>query len=108
LGYSLGGPLQSEAGSVVQRGEFRVSDIWLDSFSGRELLATTLDVAEGDSGGPVLNSSGQVVGIIFAGSSGRRGPTSFADDLTELRQLIDQRPNDSGTSRCADGRVDIR
>lgn len=110
LGYAGGGPLQNEAGTVSERGEFQVSDIWLSSYSARELLETNLAVRGGDSGGPVLNADNQVVGVIFGGSSRRRraGSVAFADDVTELTQFLAERPHAEGTDRCSDGRIDIQ
>lgn len=107
LGYAGGGPLQDEAGTVSDRGAFQVSDIWLSSYSSRELLATNLAVRGGDSGGPVLNADSQVVGVIFGGSSRRRRSVAFADDVTELTKFLAERPQAEGTDRCPDGRIDI-
>jgi S1-C subfamily serine protease len=44
------------------------------------LIQTDAEISPGDSGGPLANSSGQVVGMITAGSTGRfrQGPSSAA------------------------------
>jgi S1-C subfamily serine protease len=108
LGYADGGPLRTIAGSVTDRGQFQVSDIWFADYSPRELLATNLAVRGGDSGGPVLDAKQEVVGVVFAGSARRRHAEAFADDVTELTQFLAARPAPVGTDRCADDRVDIQ
>lgn len=60
VGYPLGGPLTITEGTVVDRvdgGRFDVPG---------DVLRMTARVEPGNSGGPVLNASGDVVGIVFA------------------------------------------
>ena len=45
------------------------------------LIAATLPLAPGDSGGPVLDSDGEVVGVAVAISVGPEGVSSFATPL---------------------------
>jgi S1-C subfamily serine protease len=60
VGYPLGGELTLSAGSVVDRvdgGDFGVPG---------DVLRVTAHVLPGNSGGPLLDGSGRVVGIVYA------------------------------------------
>jgi S1-C subfamily serine protease len=48
------------------------------------LLNSTLRTASGDSGGPVVNAKGELVGV----TSGGNGSDSFAVDVTEVREFV--------------------
>lgn len=58
------------------------------------LLETSASISPGDSGGAIVNGSGQVVGMITAGSSGgrRRGSTivGYAVPANAAAQVVDQ------------------
>ena len=53
----------------------------LSSSFPKNLIAATLPLAPGDSGGPVLDSDGEVVGVAVAVSVGPEGISSFATPL---------------------------
>ncbi len=56
---------------------------------GRELIQTDLTINEGNSGGPLLNKEGRVVGIIHGYLKGSNG-INFAIPIDELSQLMAQ------------------
>jgi S1-C subfamily serine protease len=53
------------------------------------LIETDADVVSGDSGGPLLNGSGQVVGIDTAASSGSRDVTGYAIPISSALKIAD-------------------
>lgn len=72
----LGGTPRASAGRIVATGQ---SVTALDQISGTvekltNLIATTADVASGDSGGPLMDARGRVVGMNAAGAGDRRVP----------------------------------
>ena len=54
------------------------------------LIETDADVVSGDSGGPLKNSSGQVVGIDTAASSGSSDITGYAIPITTALSVAEQ------------------
>ena len=64
-------------------------DIYGDIGGGRDALLLEGSVARGNSGGPVVDEDGAVVGVMFANSRGDAG-TSFAVQAGELRALLDE------------------
>ena len=57
----------------------------------RSALGLAADIRRGDSGAPVVDSAGEVEGIVFAASSSGP-PTGWAVDASELRGLLDGQP----------------
>jgi S1-C subfamily serine protease len=53
------------------------------------LIETDADVVSGDSGGPLLNSAGQVVGIDTAASSGVRDVTGYAIPISSAVRIAE-------------------
>ena len=70
--------------------KINIEDIYTDEVVQRTGLEFDGDVIVGQSGGPVVNASGEVIGIIYATSKGRKA-VGFATDDTELRELIADR-----------------
>ena len=67
-----------------------IEDIYRDEVVQRAGLEIDGDVVVGQSGGPVIDASGEVIGIIYATSKDRNA-VGFATDDTELRDLIKAR-----------------
>ncbi|MDA3030829.1 MAG: trypsin-like peptidase domain-containing protein [Actinomycetota bacterium] len=70
--------------------KINIEDIYTDEVVQRTGLEFDGDVIVGQSGGPVVNASGEVIGIIYATSKDRKA-VGFATDDTELRELIADR-----------------
>jgi S1-C subfamily serine protease len=65
-GYPYGGPFVSLQVGVDQVGTVNVENIYGTSSTPREIYSLAANVQEGDSGGPLLTTSGVVAGVIFA------------------------------------------
>lgn len=65
-----------------------------ESLSG--LIEVSSDVVSGDSGGPLRDSSGDVIGIITAASSGSSAVTGYAINIDKALRIADQ--IESGTA----------
>lgn len=76
--------------SVTRLLKINIEDIYADEVVQRTGLEVDADVVVGQSGGPVINSNGDVIGIIYATSKDRNG-VGFATDHTELSKLIKAR-----------------
>jgi S1-C subfamily serine protease len=70
--------------------KINIEDIYTDEVVQRTGLEVDGDVIVGQSGGPVVDASGEVIGIIYA-TSKDRDAVGFATDHTELRELIEAR-----------------
>ncbi|MDE0749290.1 MAG: trypsin-like peptidase domain-containing protein [Acidimicrobiales bacterium] len=62
-------------------------DIYGEPGSGRDALLLDGSVAYGNSGGPIIDGSGTVVGVVFANTRGGEG-TSFAVQVGEVHVLL--------------------
>lgn len=65
-GYPYGGPFTMGSASVRSVGTVLVPDIAGQGQHPRDTYALTATVRPGNSGGPVLDAAGQVVGVVFA------------------------------------------
>ncbi|MDE3204650.1 MAG: MarP family serine protease [Acidobacteriota bacterium] len=66
----------------------------------RAILVLAASLAHGDSGGALVDTSGQVIGVAFAISANSPG-TAYAIDSSELRQaLTEPRNPDASTGHC--------
>lgn len=77
-GYPNAGPLEVTAARI--RGPVTATgmDLYGVSQAKRDILVIAGDVIPGDSGGAVLSSTGEVVGVIFAASVDGDGHTAYA------------------------------
>jgi S1-C subfamily serine protease len=65
-----------------------IEDIYVDEVVERTALEISGSVTGGDSGGPVLDADGDVVGIVYANSRGR-DQVGFATDQRELAAILE-------------------
>jgi S1-C subfamily serine protease len=68
LGYPQDGPFDIVAGRIRSEQHLRSPDIYGEGAVIREVYSMRGTVRPGNSGGPVLDSRGQVVGMVFAAS----------------------------------------
>lgn len=86
------GQLVAASGSVIATGQSITvqSDSGSGSESLKNLIEVSADVVSGDSGGPVLNSSGDVIGMATAASSGTANVTGYAIPITTASSIANQ------------------
>ncbi|OMH34422.1 MarP family serine protease [Tersicoccus sp. Bi-70] len=97
-GYPLGGPYQAKPAGVQSRGSVRIPDIYGTGTSSREVYQLSADVQQGNSGGPLLDTRGRVVGMVFA-KSRENVPVGYALTLAQVRSVVDG----AGTSEVSTG-----
>ncbi len=87
LGYPENGPYTAEPARI---GETR-STVSEDSYGNgpvtRTIIALAGDVRSGNSGGPLVDSRGRVVGVVFAATTGGR-PGGFAIPAEQVREAV--------------------
>ncbi|MCC7128557.1 MAG: MarP family serine protease, partial [Microbacteriaceae bacterium] len=88
-GYPYGGPFQSSPARVDRVFTVRVNDIYGANPAPLEVYQLAAEVHEGNSGGPLLDSSGRVTGLVFAKSANTSG-VGYALTMAELEPVADQ------------------
>jgi len=91
-GYPFGGPFTSGPARVLSSGSERVDDIYGDTDNPRDVYALAADVQQGNSGGPLLSTDGEVAGVIFAKSADTAN-LGFAMTNDEVAPVVAQAPD---------------
>ena len=91
-GYPFGGPFTSGPARVLSSGSERVDDIYGDTDNPRDVYALAADVQQGNSGGPLLSTDGEVAGVIFAKSADTAN-LGFAMTNDEVAPVASQAPD---------------
>jgi S1-C subfamily serine protease len=81
LGYPGGGPLVATAGTVGSPRTVIAPDAYDRGLHPRRVVPIRGSVRKGESGGPVLDSDGEVVGMIFGGARDGRGGFAIPVDV---------------------------
>ena len=92
VGYPLGGHLEFVRGDVVDYAR-------LDSADGPRVLRLSAEIWPGNSGGPVLDDDGRVVGVVFAIERGT--DYALAVPVSQLHELLDRGPGAAPAPTCA-------
>jgi S1-C subfamily serine protease len=104
-GFPLDGPYRLDAARVREVVRARGSDIYGSPGTSREVYSLFARVRPGNSGGPLLSGSGDVVGVIFAKSLDDNS-TGYALTLDEARPVLDaaaSATNPVSTGPCVAG-----
>ena len=104
-GYPYGGQFASSAAEVLSVDTASVADIYAEGENPREVYALATTVIEGDSGGPLLDLDGQVIGVVFARSADTEN-LGYAMTMAELDPLAAQAADMSKqvvAGRCVGG-----
>lgn len=87
IGYPAGGPLQVNGAVVASRATVSIANIYGDNPGRLSVYQLTAKVAQGNSGGPLVDSAGEAVGMIFAKSRGN-DDVGFALSLEEIQNAL--------------------
>ena len=89
LGDPFGDEVSASAGIVSATGRDVAGSLVPDRAMGfRTFLSTDARIHRGNSGGPVLDASGQVVGVAVA-TGERPGEVSFAIPINRIKEVVD-------------------
>jgi S1-C subfamily serine protease len=104
LGYPLDGAFDAEPGRIGQTESVRTQNAYGEGHIQRSITALRGRVRPGNSGGPMVDSSGRVVATVFASITGTRRAGGFAvPNALVQRQLAKARRSRAvvGTGHCA-------
>lgn len=103
LGYPLDGPYTATAGRIRSEITLQGPDIYDSRTVRRDVFTVRAQVRSGNSGGPLVNPAGEVVGVVF-GASVEDSDTGFTLTTKQVSAVIDAAPTLSarvGTGACA-------
>jgi S1-C subfamily serine protease len=90
-GYPLGGPFLSSPAAIESVSTINTPDIYGTNPGPRQVYYLAANVQEGNSGGPVLDSNGQVAGVVFARSATSTS-LGFAMTTQDLAPVVAEGP----------------
>lgn len=104
-GYPLGGPFQLRAAAIANEGPLMIPDIYGANPAAAQVYQLAGNVQQGNSGGPLLDTSGHVVGVVFAKATSAAN-VGFAFTLDELAPVAAAAPSLSAqvsSGHCTSG-----
>ena len=103
LGYPQDGPFDIETGRIRATQRLRSPDIYGDGAVIRDVFSIRGLVRPGNSGGPIVDSAGQVAGVVFAASV-TDDDTGYALTADQVRDAADEgsaSDTEQSTEGCA-------
>lgn len=103
LGYPEDGPFRPDPARIMRLREARGEDIYLQSTVLREIYSFTGLVRRGNSGGPLVDAQGRVLGVVFAAAADD-ATTGYALTWAEVADSARAGATSSdrvGTGNCA-------
>ncbi|WP_433801201.1 MarP family serine protease [Actinomycetospora sp. CA-084318] len=100
LGYPLDGPFSSSPAKIRQRIQLRGPDIYDSQTVTRDVYTIRGTVKSGNSGGPLVNPQGEVIGVVF-GAAVDQGDTGFVLTADQVRAALNAAQ--SSTARVSTG-----
>ncbi|GAA5164990.1 MULTISPECIES: MarP family serine protease [Amycolatopsis] len=103
LGYPLDGPYTATAGRIRNEITLQGPDIYDSRTVRRDVFTVRAQVRSGNSGGPLVNPQGEVVGVVF-GASVEDPDTGFTLTAQQVAPVIEAAPTLSArvsTGSCA-------
>jgi S1-C subfamily serine protease len=103
LGFPLDGPFDAQSARIRDVRDITGPDIYDSSDVTREIYTIRALVRSGNSGGPLVAPSGEVLGVIFAAAADdpNTGFAVTADEATAVAQAGTERTAATGTGSCA-------
>jgi len=101
LGYPQDGPFDIEPGRIRAKQTLRSPDIYGDGAVIRDVYSIRGLVRPGNSGGPLVDSAGEVVGVVFAASV-TDDDTGYALTADQVRNAADE-GSTSETEKSTEG-----
>ncbi len=103
LGYPQDGPYDVQVGRIRSEDRLRSPNIYGDGSVIREVFAVRGLVRPGNSGGPIVDSDGDVVGVVFAASvtDDETGYALTAEQVEESAEDGENSSDEVSTGDCA-------
>jgi S1-C subfamily serine protease len=102
LGYPGGGPFSAQPAIVAEHFTALGRDIYEEDQTRRDVYALRSDIEPGNSGGPLLDKTGRVIGVIFARST-VYDKVGYALSSPVVKQVVasaQNQPSSAGSLRC--------
>lgn len=103
-GYPGGGGFTASPSAILEQLDARGRDIYGKSFTNRSVYELKADIVSGNSGGPLIDKNGTVIGLVFA-ESATYDDIGYALTMGAVQQGIDQairRDQVVDTASCAE------
>jgi S1-C subfamily serine protease len=92
LGYPLDGPYTASPARIRQRISLQGPNIYEDKKVSRDVFTVRATVKSGNSGGPLVDTNGQVIGVVF-GAAVDDPETGFVLTANEVVDEVNAAPN---------------
>ncbi|HZG91091.1 MAG TPA: MarP family serine protease [Pseudonocardia sp.] len=103
VGYPLDGPFTATAGKIRQQINLRGPDIYETGEVTRDVYTIRAVVRSGNSGGPMIDTTGRVTGVVF-GAALDDQETGFVLTVAQVAPAVQAAPNltrEVGTGACS-------